>query len=215
MASTFSRAAIVSFLISAIFSYCLYVLIINIRDFKFSTKLKLKNIFIFISSFTLISASIPGFLAYSRFSQITNSATALWRLKVYFDILETISKDIFQFMFGYFINSEAMINESRRLYVTDSSYAFLLSNVGLLGTIFFLFTFFSISFNLLKNKYIFRNKLQRYNLFGLLWLISYLFISFGFDPSLLDAKCLFMIGLILSVAEDNNNISISNKFAFN
>ena len=220
MLSTFSRASILSFIMAGLISWAILVVKNIFKKFKFNFKISFKKIFLF----TTLSASIPFTLNalsnFSRFESISNLQTAFIRLINYGTVFELISNNIFYVLFGYLLNSEAMIAENIRLYVTDSNFAFIISNTGIVGFILFLLIYFYMSYKLLcfpKLNLSIDKKFDRLHDFIFLisnWFIIYIFVICLFDPPLLDAKCLFFIGMFVQIIYKLKN-QIINDFHSN
>ena len=205
MFSTFSRASILSFIMAGLISFFILVIKNIFKKFKFKLTISIKKIFILITFSILIPFTLNALSTFSRFESILNFETAFIRLAKYFTVIELISNNIFNFLFGYFLNSEAMIAENIRLYVTDSNFAFILSNTGIIGILLFLLIYFFISYKLIsfpKLDFEIDKKLTKLNNFIFFistWFIIYLFGICLFDPPLLDAKCLFFVGMLVQI----------------
>lgn len=219
MLSTFSRAAILAFIMAGLISFFILRIKNIFKKFKFNLTISLEKLFLFMT----LSVSIPfifnALSSFSRFRFIMNLSTAFVRIEKSLYILDLISNNIFSFLFGYLLNSEAMLSESKLLYVADSNFAFILSNTGILGLLFFLLIYIFISYKLLSfPKIDFKSdkKFIKFRDFILLisnWFIIYTFVVCMFDPPLLDAKCLFCVGLFFQIIYDLKSQFINDYYS--
>jgi len=219
MLSTFSRSAVLSFLAAGIISYC-SSLILNIFK-KFSLNFKISIGKVIFANFLVISFIyvLNALSTFGRVTSLSNFKNAFIRIDKYIIVFDLISNNIIYFLFGYFINSIAMIEENILLYVTDSNFAFILSNTGVIGLILFLIIYFYLSCKLIKfpikNNYADQRVYKVNKIVSLTskWLILYVFVTCIFDPPLLDAKCLFFLGIFFESINDLKELSISdNKY---
>ena len=211
MFSTFSRASILSFIMAGLTSFVILKIKNISKKFKFNLKISLKKIFLLTTFSVSIPLTFNALSNFSRFGNIMDIQTALIRFIKYGTVIDLISNNILYFLFGYLLNSEAMISESIRLYVTDSNFAFFLSNTGILGLLLFLLIYIFISYNLIsfpKVNFEEDKKLTKLKDFIFLisnWLTIYIFVVCIFDPPLLDAKCLFFIGMFVQIIYELKN----------